>query len=40
MRSGMGTQFVVSDFNGEGLLDVVSANKKGVFVLERARKSK
>lgn len=38
--SGIGTQFVVSDFNGDGLLDVVTANKKGVFLLEQARGSK
>ena len=37
-QSGIGTQFVVADFNGDGLLDVVSANKKGVFVLEQVRK--
>ena len=36
--SGIGTQFVVLDFNGDGLLDVVTANKKGVFVLEQVRK--
>ena len=35
--SGIGTQFVVADFNGDGLLDVVAANKKGVFVHEQVR---
>jgi hypothetical protein len=35
--SGIGTQFVVQDFNGDGLLDIVTANKKGVFVLEQVR---
>ncbi len=35
--SGIGTQFVVADFNGDKLLDVVVANKKGVFVLEQVR---
>jgi hypothetical protein len=35
--SGIGTQFVVADFNGDGLLDVVVANKKGVFVHEQVR---
>jgi hypothetical protein len=34
-QSGIGTQFVVMDFNGDGLLDIVSANKKGVFLLEQ-----
>jgi hypothetical protein len=36
--SGVGTQFVVEDFNGDKLLDVVVANKKGVFILEQVRK--
>ena len=35
--SGIGTQFTVTDFNGDGLLDVVTANKKGVFLLEQVR---
>jgi hypothetical protein len=39
-QSGIGTQFVVADFNGDGLLDIVSANKKGVFILEQVRASK
>jgi hypothetical protein len=34
-RSGIGTQFVVDDFNGDGLLDIVTANKKGVFLVEQ-----
>jgi hypothetical protein len=34
-RSGIGTQFVVADFNGDGLLDIVTANKKGVFLFEQ-----
>jgi FG-GAP-like repeat len=37
-QSGIGTQFVVAEFNSDGLLDVVSANKKGVFVIEQVRK--
>jgi hypothetical protein len=37
-QSGIGTQFVVADFNGDGLLDIISANKKGVFVIEQVRK--
>ncbi|MBM4029849.1 MAG: DUF1080 domain-containing protein, partial [Planctomycetes bacterium] len=30
--SGIGTQFEVVDLNGDGLLDIVTANKKGVHV--------
>ncbi len=37
-QSGVGTQFVVADFNGDGLLDIVTANKKGVFLFEQTRK--
>ncbi len=33
--SGIGTQFVVADFNGDKLLDIVVANKKGVFLIEQ-----
>ena len=36
--SGVGTQFEVADVNGDGLLDVVTANKKGVFYFEQQRK--
>ena len=39
-QSGIGTQFTVTDFNGDGLLDVISANKKGVFLIEQARGAK
>jgi hypothetical protein len=35
--SGIGTQFVVDDFNGDKLPDIVVANKKGVFVFEQMR---
>jgi hypothetical protein len=38
--SGIGTQFTVTDINGDGLLDIVTANKKGVFVLEQVREKK
>ncbi len=38
--SGIGTQFVVTDINGDKLLDVVTANKKGVFVFEQVRGKK
>jgi hypothetical protein len=36
--SGIGTQFVVADVNGDKLLDVVSSNKKGVRVILQGRK--
>ncbi len=36
--SGVGTQFVVADINGDKLLDVVVSNKKGVCVIEQVRK--
>jgi hypothetical protein len=39
-QSGIGTQFTVVDFTGDGFLDVVSANKKGVFLLEQSRPAK
>lgn len=39
-QSGIGTQFVVADFNGDNLLDIVSSNKKGVFLFEQVRAGK
>jgi hypothetical protein len=36
--SGIGTQFEVTDVNGDGLLDVVTSNKKGVRVLVQNRR--
>ena len=30
--SGVGTQFVATDVDGDGRTDVVTSNKKGVFV--------
>ncbi len=38
--SGIGTQFVVADVNGDKILDIVTANKKGVFLLEQVRGKK
>ncbi len=37
-NSGVGTQFVVRDVDGDGLLDVVTSNKKGVFFFRQVRK--
>jgi hypothetical protein len=36
--SGVGTQFEVVDVNGDGLLDVVTANKKGAHYFEQVRR--
>ncbi len=36
--SGIGTQFEVADMNGDGLLDIISSNKKGVRVIVQERK--
>jgi VCBS repeat protein/FG-GAP repeat protein len=35
--SGVGTQFEVADVNADGLLDVITANKKGVHYFEQTR---
>jgi hypothetical protein len=35
--SGVGTQFQVADVNGDGLLDVVTANKKGANYFQQVR---
>jgi hypothetical protein len=35
--SGIGTQFVVADVNGDKVPDVVVSNKKGTFVFEQIR---
>lgn len=37
-NSGIGTQFDMKDVNGDGLIDIVSSNKKGVFYFEQVRK--
>jgi len=36
--AGIGTQFAVQDINGDGLLDVIVSNKKGVCVIVQERK--
>ncbi len=36
--SGVGTQFEVADVDGDGLLDVVTSNKKGVYYFRQKRK--
>jgi len=38
--SGIGTQFTVADFNGDGLPDVIVSNKKGTYVLLQQRAKK
>jgi hypothetical protein len=35
--SGIGTQFYVGDVNGDGLLDIVTSNKKGTYLFQQAR---
>jgi hypothetical protein len=35
--SGVGTQFEIADINGDGLLDIIVSNKRGVFVFEQVR---
>ncbi|WP_437185400.1 PVC-type heme-binding CxxCH protein [Planctomicrobium sp. SH668] len=35
--SGVGTQFEVADINGDGLLDIVTSNKRGTFLFEQVR---
>ena len=37
--SGPGTQFQVADVNGDGLLDIIASNKKGVHYFQQQRKS-
>jgi hypothetical protein len=35
--SGIGTQFAIADISGDGLLDIIISNKKGLFVFEQVR---
>ncbi|HKZ64771.1 MAG TPA: FG-GAP-like repeat-containing protein, partial [Chitinophagaceae bacterium] len=35
-NSGIGNNFVVSDINNDGLMDIITSNKKGVFFFEQA----
>lgn len=35
--SGVGLHVVVQDINGDGLLDILTANKKGVFLFEQSK---
>lgn len=37
--SGVGTQFEVADVDGDGWLDVVTSNKKGVYLFQQVRSS-
>lgn len=38
--SGIGTQFAVTDVNGDGLPDIVVSNKRGTFLFEQVRAKK
>ncbi|WP_250847010.1 FG-GAP repeat domain-containing protein [Aquisphaera insulae] len=38
-QSGIGTQFVVEDFNGDGTLDIVVSNKKGTYLFEQIKRT-
>lgn len=38
-NSGVGTQVVARDLNGDGLPDLVVGNKKGTFVLLHGKKT-
>jgi hypothetical protein len=37
-NSGPGTQFQLADVNGDGLIDIVTSNKKGVHYFQQTRK--
>jgi hypothetical protein len=36
--SGVGLHFRIVDLNGDGLLDIVTSNKKGVYFFEQLPK--
>jgi putative membrane-bound dehydrogenase-like protein len=36
-ESGIGTQFEVADVNADGLLDIITSNKRGTFLFEQTR---
>lgn len=37
-NSGIGNSFVVADLNKDGLMDIITSNKKGVFFFEQLKK--
>jgi hypothetical protein len=39
-NSGVGNRFVVTDLNGDGLKDVITSNKKGVYYFEQVKNSR
>jgi hypothetical protein len=36
-QSGVGAQFVTTDISGDGKMDIVVSNRKGVFVFEQVK---
>jgi hypothetical protein len=36
-NSGVGVHVITQDITGDGLIDIIVANKKGVFVFEQQR---
>jgi len=37
LRSGVGAQFETADYNGDGLMDIIVSNRKGVFIFEQVK---